>query len=170
MVKVKSLLLWLCIKVYIYHEIGFYFIWFNLIQFDLIWFDLIWFDWLICKQEFTAILLLLLICSDFFFLKIHVSSKYNTGVRFPQKLETNKNLNSYPCWFSGTNCHECIPLYYRPIDKQQSDEDACQPCGCYLPGTREDSTIGLLRGECVMNNDAANPAGMVSSILNRVGV
>ncbi|XP_070542660.1 laminin subunit alpha-like isoform X2 [Ptychodera flava] len=62
---------------------------------------------------------------------------------------------------AGYNCEKCREFYYRPIDKVQTDEDACQSCDCFLPGTREDLNIGLLRGHCVMNNETQRPAGMM---------
>ncbi|XP_077988585.1 laminin subunit alpha-2-like [Glandiceps talaboti] len=62
---------------------------------------------------------------------------------------------------AGYNCQRCREFYYRALDKVQTDEDACQPCDCFLPGTREDMSIGLFRGHCVMNNDTARPYGMM---------
>ncbi|XP_077863234.1 laminin subunit beta-1-like [Saccoglossus kowalevskii] len=61
---------------------------------------------------------------------------------------------------SGNNCEKCHELYFRPLDKQQTDIDACQPCDCFLPGTKEDLDIGLARGHCVMNNETLRPPGM----------
>ena len=46
----------------------------------------------------------------------------------------------------------------------QSAQDACQTCDCHLPGTRDDSNIGLVKGECIGNNDTVLPPGMVSLI------
>ncbi|XP_071488640.1 laminin subunit alpha-1-like [Diadema antillarum] len=61
---------------------------------------------------------------------------------------------------AGINCQLCLQFYFRPLTKSQSDEDACQPCNCFLAGTREDALTGLVKGECVMNDDVPNPAGM----------
>ncbi|XP_041465665.1 laminin subunit beta-1-like [Lytechinus variegatus] len=61
---------------------------------------------------------------------------------------------------AGINCHQCVQFYFRPTGTLQSDMNACQECNCYLPGTREDPSTGLVKGECVMNDDDVNPAGM----------
>ncbi|XP_033120753.1 laminin subunit alpha-1-like [Anneissia japonica] len=62
---------------------------------------------------------------------------------------------------AGINCERCVEYHYRPLTSVQTDVDACQPCDCYLDGTREDPSIGLNKGHCVMNNDTLLPIGMV---------
>ncbi|XP_038072771.1 laminin subunit alpha-like [Patiria miniata] len=62
---------------------------------------------------------------------------------------------------AGINCQECQQFYFRPSDKLQTDEDACQSCECNIPGTREDPNTGLVKGECVMNTDRPSPSGML---------
>ena len=57
-------------------------------------------------------------------------------------------------------------FYYRPAGKQQTEEDACQPCACHLPGTREDANIELVKGECIPHGDDVLPPGMVSNLVN----
>ncbi|XP_022095830.1 laminin subunit alpha-like [Acanthaster planci] len=62
---------------------------------------------------------------------------------------------------AGINCQQCQRFYYRPSGKLQTDEDACQPCSCNIPGTREDPSTGLVKGECVMNSGSPSPSGML---------
>ncbi|XP_072039253.1 laminin subunit alpha-1-like [Amphiura filiformis] len=63
---------------------------------------------------------------------------------------------------AGINCNECKTFYYRPVDRQQEDEDACQPCDCHIPGTRENTNLEIvMKGECVANNDRMLPPGKV---------
>ncbi|XP_071953665.1 laminin subunit alpha-1-like isoform X2 [Antedon mediterranea] len=62
---------------------------------------------------------------------------------------------------AGINCQSCTEFYYRPITSLQIQEDACQPCDCFLDGTREDPGVGLIKGHCVTNNDTLLPIGLL---------
>ncbi|KAI8788951.1 laminin subunit alpha [Biomphalaria glabrata] len=58
---------------------------------------------------------------------------------------------------AGINCEKCVDLYYRPVDRQQTSEDACLPCQCNSSGSTENNATGLV--DCVMNNDTPRSDG-----------
>ncbi|XP_046574379.1 LOW QUALITY PROTEIN: laminin-like protein epi-1 [Haliotis rubra] len=58
---------------------------------------------------------------------------------------------------AGVNCERCMPFYYRPAGRAQTDPQACVLCGCNPAG----STINIwsgLSGDCVMNDNPPLPA------------
>ncbi|XP_071844628.1 laminin subunit alpha-2-like isoform X3 [Apostichopus japonicus] len=52
---------------------------------------------------------------------------------------------------AGVNCESCKLLYFRPAGKSVTDKDGCQPCDCFLPGTRSDFDIE--KGDCVTDQN-----------------
>ncbi|XP_071118584.1 laminin subunit beta-1-like [Haliotis cracherodii] len=57
---------------------------------------------------------------------------------------------------AGTNCEKCLPNYFRPMDRAQTDPQACVLCGCNAAGSTVNIWSGI-QGDCVMNNDTALP-------------
>ncbi|ESO89633.1 hypothetical protein LOTGIDRAFT_164938 [Lottia gigantea] len=59
---------------------------------------------------------------------------------------------------TGVNCEKCSTNYFRPIDKQQTEEAACVPCECSMSGSTVNPVSSIV-ADCIMNNDNSLEAG-----------
>ncbi|XP_050402328.1 laminin subunit alpha-3 [Patella vulgata] len=53
---------------------------------------------------------------------------------------------------AGINCENCSPFFFRPLNKSQTDKDACVACGCSSLGSDANPVSGLV-ADCIMNNE-----------------